>query len=176
MSDNNNIPDWKADFPIKKREAGYVSRREFVKVVTLFSGLLAFANVFIPVFNYFHKKKVIKDYFVCFTDELEVGQQKTFYIDGDHRNPYMLIRMAKDKWKVFEQKCTHLSCGGIYKHDGNLIECPCHHGFFDPENGEVLQGPPPRPLPQLGVVVKENRIYVEEYAYQKKKHHKAHHG
>lgn len=58
MSDNNNIPDWKADFPIKKREAGYVSRREFVKVVTLFSGLLAFANVFIPVFISIRKKSL----------------------------------------------------------------------------------------------------------------------
>ena len=30
--ENKNIPDWKADFPISKTEAGYVARRDFLKV------------------------------------------------------------------------------------------------------------------------------------------------
>ena len=111
--ENKNIPDWKADFPIKKTEAGYVARRDFLKVITLFSGIMAAVNVFIPVFNFFHKRKVIKDYFVCNASELKVGAQKTFYVDGDHRNPYMLIRLAEDDWRVYEQKCTHLSCSVI---------------------------------------------------------------
>ena len=175
QNNNNNIPDWKSDFPIKKREAGYVSRRDFIKVITFFSGLMAFANIFIPLFNYFYKKKPIKDYFVCHTNELEIGNQKTCYINGDHRNPYMLIRMDENKWKVYEQKCTHLSCSVIYQHDKKIIECPCHHGYFNPENGDVLQGPPPRPLAQLAVVVKDDRIYVQDYAYEKKINHKIHH-
>ena len=33
--ENKNIPDWKADFPISKTEAGYVARRDFLKVITL---------------------------------------------------------------------------------------------------------------------------------------------
>ena len=62
--ENKNIPDWKADFPISKTEAGYVARRDFLKVITLFSGIMAVASVFIPMFNFFHKRKQIKDYFV----------------------------------------------------------------------------------------------------------------
>ena len=169
-----NIPDWKADFPIKKTEAGYVARRDFLKVITLFSGIMAAVNVFIPIFNFFHKRKVIKDYFVCNASELKVGAQKTFYVDGDHRNPYMLIRLAEDDWRVYEQKCTHLSCSVIYDHEHGMIECPCHHGFFDAKDGKVLQGPPPRPLPRLNVVVKDGKIFVEDYTYEQQINHKAH--
>ncbi len=173
-----NIPDWKADFPIKKREAGYVSRREFLKVMTFFSGLMAVTNVFIPLFNHFHKRKRIKDYYTGVNvDTLKVGEQTTFYINQDHRNPYMLIRMAENEWKVYEQKCTHLSCGVIYKHEEGVIFCPCHHGVFDADSGNVLQGPPPRPLPKLAVVVKGDQIYVEDYDYSNEiqKNHKMHH-
>ena len=172
--ENKNIPDWKADFPIKKTEAGYVARRDFLKVITLFSGIMAAVNVFIPVFNFFHKRKVIKDYFVCNASELKVGAQKTFYVDGDHRNPYMLIRLAEDDWRVYEQKCTHLSCSVIDDHKHGMIECPCHHGFFDAKDGKVLQGPPPRPLPRLNVVVKDGKIFVEDYTYEQQINHKAH--
>ena len=169
-----DIPDWKADFPIKRTEAGYVARRDFLKVITLFSGIMAVANVFIPVFNFFHKRKKIKDYFVCNVSDIKVGTQKTFYVDGDHRNPYMLIRMGENDWRVYEQKCTHLSCAVIYDHEHQMIECPCHHGFFDAKDGKVLQGPPPRPLPRLNVIVKDEKIYVEDYTYEKQINHKAH--
>lgn len=104
------------------------------------------ANVAIPVYNYFRKEKKLGEYFVGMIDDLNVGGMRTFYINEDHRNPYMLIRLAEDKWKVYEQKCTHLSCSVLYNHDENVIECPCHHGFFNPEDGSVIQGSPPRPL------------------------------
>ena len=169
-----DIPDWKADFPIKRTEAGYVARRDFLKVITLFSGIMAVANVFIPVFNFFHKRKTIKDYFVCNVSDIKIGTQKTFYVDGDHRNPYMLRRMGENDWRVYEQKCTHLSCAVIYDHEHQMIECPCHHGFFDAKDGKVLQGPPPRPLPRLNVIVKDDKIYVEDYTYEKQINHKAH--
>jgi len=86
----------------------------------------------------------------------------------------MLIRLAENDWRVYEQKCTHLSCAVIYDHEHQMIECPCHHGFFDAKDGKVLQGPPPRPLPQLGVVIKDNKIFVEDYTYEKQINHKAH--
>ncbi len=162
--DKKKTPDWKSDFPIQRREAAYVSRKEFIKLLTLFSGTLAFANLCIPVVNYFRGKKVITDYFVCTVAEIAVGGMKTFYINGDHRNPYMLIRLAEDSWRVFEQKCTHLSCAVVYDHQNSVIECPCHHGFFDPKDGSVLQGPPPRDLPQLEVVIKEGtKIFVKTF-------------
>ncbi len=166
--DNKKIPAWKADFPIKKREAAYVSRKEFIKLITFFSGTLALANLAIPAFNFFKDEKSMGEYFVGLVDDLQVGGMRTFYINEDHRNPYMLIRLAENKWKVFEQKCTHLSCSVLYNHEKSVIECPCHKGLFDPEDGSVIQGPPPRPLPQLSVVIKENKIFVTDFKIESK--------
>jgi Rieske Fe-S protein len=42
----------------------------------------------------------------------------------------------------------------------NEIECPCHEGYFDPYNGEVISGPPPTPLNALQVEVEDGDIYV----------------
>ena len=161
--DNKKIPAWKADFPIKKREAAYVSRKEFIKLITFFSGTLALANLGIPAYNFFKKEETLGEYFVGLTTDLEVGGMRTFYINENHRVPYMLIRLEEDKWKVFEQKCTHLSCSVLYNHTDRIIECPCHKGFFNPDDGSVIQGPPPRPLPQLTVVIKEDKIFVKDF-------------
>lgn len=162
-TDNKKIPAWKSDFPIKKREVSYVSRKEFIKLIAFFSGTLALANVAVPVFNFFRSKNEIGEHLLGLTTDLEVGGMKTFYINDDHRTPYMLIRMEEEKWKIFEQKCTHLSCAVLYNHEEKMIVCPCHKGYFSPEDGSVLQGPPPRPLPQLTVVVKGNKIYAKDF-------------
>ena len=44
--------------------------------------------------------------------------------------------------------CTHLGCN--VKHIGSGFACPCHGSLFD-ENGRVIQGPAPKPLPWYGL-------------------------
>jgi cytochrome b6-f complex iron-sulfur subunit len=56
-------------------------------------------------------------------------------------------------------KCTHLSCNVRWNPDKQIIECPCHGGTFDLQ-GNVLSGPPPRPLPTFRVEVIDDRIYI----------------
>jgi cytochrome b6-f complex iron-sulfur subunit len=46
--------------------------------------------------------------------------------------------------------CTHLGCITRYRSDENAIACPCHGSRFDLE-GDVVNGPAPRPLPWLDV-------------------------
>ena len=46
--------------------------------------------------------------------------------------------------------CTHLGCITRFLSDQNVIACPCHGSRFDPE-GNVVEGPAPRPLPWLQV-------------------------
>ncbi|HLU37744.1 MAG TPA: Rieske 2Fe-2S domain-containing protein, partial [Planctomycetota bacterium] len=47
-------------------------------------------------------------------------------------------------------ECTHLSCPVHLRTEpgGPPLQCPCHGGKFSP-TGEVLDGPPPRPLRRL---------------------------
>lgn len=156
-------PVWKSDFPIKQEESTHVSRREFAKFLCLLSGSLAVGNGMIAAKSLlFSKDKKYQEHLVCSTSEIPIGEMKSFVINDNHKVPYILIHLGEDKWRCFEQKCTHLSCAVLYKHEINKIVCPCHKGFFDPETGEVLQGPPPRPLPQLSVVIRDGNVYVTE--------------
>ena len=51
---------------------------------------------------------------------------------------------AADGLYAISSVCTHLGCN--VKRGGPGFACPCHGSQFD-ENGEVVQGPAPRPLP-----------------------------
>ncbi|QNL47993.1 Rieske (2Fe-2S) protein [Olivibacter sp. SDN3] len=157
------IPNWKSDFPIESDNATHVGRREFAKFLALFSGALALTNGVIVVRSLlFPTKPLVGEHFVCNETEVPIGKMFQFEIKGSKVIPYILIHLAENEWRAFEQKCTHLTCAVRYREDLQKIECPCHHGFFSADTGEVLQGPPPRRLPQLEVVAKEGKIYVKQ--------------
>lgn len=165
MSEDKNLdPIWKLDFPIKQDEATHVSRREFAKFLCLLSGSLAVGNGLIAAKSIFFPKGKVGEHYICEVSDIPIGEMKSFLINNNHKTPYILIHLAEDKWRAFEQKCTHLSCAVLYNHGTKKIECPCHQGFFDPETGEVLQGPPPRSLPQLSVIIRDGKIFVNDKA------------
>ncbi|HEU5291987.1 MAG TPA: Rieske (2Fe-2S) protein [Cyclobacteriaceae bacterium] len=161
-SDNEKIPNWKSDFPILEEEATHVSRREFAKFLCLLSGGLVLGNAGIVIKSIaFPSQPLEGEHLICTAVEVPVGEMKAFVIKGKSEVPYILIRLHENVWRAFEQKCTHLSCAVRYRPDLKKIECPCHHGYFDADTGRVLQGPPPRPLPQLEVVVRDEQVYVK---------------
>jgi Rieske Fe-S protein len=160
--DSEKIPNWKSDFPFQAKKATHVGRREFAKFLALFSGALAVTNGAIVIRSLsFPAKPLEGEHFVCNEDEVLVGKMFQFEIHGSKHIPYILIHLTEGEWRAFEQKCTHLTCAVRYREDLQKIECPCHHGFFSPDTGEVLQGPPPRPLPQLKVVVRDGKVFVK---------------
>jgi arsenite oxidase small subunit len=80
-------------------------------------------------------------------NEIPVRDVKLFtYPPQDH---YFMIRTSDEEYVAYSQKCTHLSCAVHYSAKNDRLECPCHQGFFSVKGGSVLQGPPPRPLPQI---------------------------
>ena len=163
QEDHGKEPSWKADFPIQSKRSTHVSRREFAKFLGLLSGAFALSNGFIVIRAMaFPSEKLEGEHFVVDADEVPVGEMFQFEIHGDDHIPYILIHLEDNLWRAFEQKCTHLTCAVRYKDDVKKIECPCHNGWFSAYTGEVLQGPPPRPLPQLEVVVRDGKVYVRE--------------
>jgi cytochrome b6-f complex iron-sulfur subunit len=63
--------------------------------------------------------------------------------------------------RAFSAVCTHLGCIVSWKKDEGIFLCPCHAGKFDP-NGNVIAGPPPRPLPQYRVRIEEDKIELSK--------------
>lgn len=155
-------PAPEVDFPINRVEAEHVSRREFAKFLCLISGGMAAGSGWVAI-----KDKVVPPFrikgeaFVCRVSDVPRGGTHAFTVEGS-RIPFILIHLNDGSFRAYEQKCTHLSCAVYYSPEHNKIECPCHHGFFDASTGKVLQGPPPRPLPHLEVVLRGEEIFVRE--------------
>jgi Rieske Fe-S protein len=59
------------------------------------------------------------------------------------------VRLEEDRFVAFGQKCTHLGCPVVFRAATRKLHCPCHEGYFSAEDGRVLSGPPPRPLPRI---------------------------
>jgi Rieske Fe-S protein len=161
--DSEKEPNWKSDFPIESKRGTHISRREFAKFLGLLSGAFALSNGFIVIKAVaFPAKKMEGEHFVVNANEVAIGEMFQFAIHGDKHIPYILIHLEENEWRAFEQKCTHLTCAVRYEKEVNQIQCPCHNGWFSADTGAVLQGPPPRPLPQLDVVLRDGKIYVRE--------------
>jgi cytochrome b6-f complex iron-sulfur subunit len=64
--------------------------------------------------------------------------------------PGLLIRTPDGELQAFSAICTHLDCTVQYKGDTSQIWCACHNGYYDLA-GNVVSGPPPRPLERLVV-------------------------
>jgi len=71
-----------------------------------------------------------------------------------------------ETFKAYNGKCTHLGCGFTLAEDKKTFACPCHRGRFDIKTGAVLAGPPPRPLDELPVKVRDAAVYVQYRDYR----------
>jgi|HubBroStandDraft_1064217.scaffolds.fasta_scaffold48956_2 Rieske Fe-S protein len=72
----------------------------------------------------------------------------------------VLVREADGSVKGFSATCTHQGCT-VASVQGGIISCPCHGSQFSAKNGAVVQGPAPRPLPSVPVVVRGAGVYTE---------------
>jgi len=88
-------------------------------------------------------------------------EQKDAWVETTAMNSVWLYTEDGEKFKAYNGHCTHLGCSYTFdKARGNFI-CPCHHGQFDMKTGAVLAGPPPRPLDELDVEVRDSAVYVK---------------
>jgi cytochrome b6-f complex iron-sulfur subunit len=64
--------------------------------------------------------------------------------------PAIVLRTPEGELRAFTAVCTHLGCTVQYKADTSQIWCACHNGLYDLA-GNVVSGPPPRPLERFTV-------------------------
>ena len=60
---------------------------------------------------------------------------------------------------AFTVHCTHLGCPVRWVADAKLFLCPCHGGVYYAD-GTVSAGPPPKPLPQYPVRVRDGQVEI----------------
>jgi Rieske Fe-S protein len=64
--------------------------------------------------------------------------------------PAIVVRTTDGELLAFSAVCTHLDCTVQFKGDVSQLWCACHNGFYD-LGGNVVSGPPPRPLERFVV-------------------------
>lgn len=92
---------------------------------------------------------------VARVDEIPLGKGRQVLFDGE---PVWVLRL-KGGFVALSAICTHKGCIVAWDEKRMTIACPCHGGIFD-ANGNVLAGPPRRPLKRLRVSLVQNEIFI----------------
>jgi Rieske Fe-S protein len=162
--------------PDESADAAPIDRRGFLHwVSTVSAGITALA-VGVPVVGAFMSpafpKKSADDWIKVADDIalLDIGEPirvnfvKTVedaWIETRTLNGVWLYTEDGEQFKAYNAKCTHLGCGYVHDKERKNFFCPCHRGQFDIKTGAVLDGPPPRPLDELDVEVRDSAVYVK---------------
>lgn len=159
--DENGVEEkWREDFPIEWVADSYVTRRDFTRFLVLTSGATFLGN------GYFVGRARLQPgaedaprVRIAGRDEVPVGGVRLFRYPTEE-DPAMLIRLDTDTYVAFRQRCTHLSCPVHFNAREERLDCPCHNGAFDARTGQVLYGPPPRPLPRIALHIDDDTIWA----------------
>lgn len=161
LSDETDVraatDEQRCGFPYDREEEAQVTRREFCNFLALtstalFVGAAGFAGKAALDRN---KPETFAPLKVEGADKLAPGSSLNFRYPTA-KDTAILVRDAKGDYFAYGQKCTHLSCPVYYESKQDRLECPCHEGAFDVRNGNVLHGPPPRPLDRIELSVSAN--------------------
>lgn len=142
-------PVWAEEFSVHAGEDAYVQRRQFTKFLVLTSVGMVAGNgwIWLKALTA-EERSQWPEAVVGRASDVQPGSVR-FFSYPTQADPCILVRRSNGEFTAFSQKCTHLSCAVYYAADRDRLECPCHEGYFSAADGRVLQGPPPRPLPQV---------------------------
>jgi menaquinol-cytochrome c reductase iron-sulfur subunit len=152
------------------------ARRGFLAWLSVVGGAISGVLVGVPLLRAFVTPaipKPPKDTWIKVADDIalidiEVPVRVTFvattqdaWIETRSINSVWLYTADGEHFKAFNSRCTHLGCGYVFDDKAGHFFCPCHRGQFDVKSGAVLAGPPPRPLDELPVQIRESAVYVQ---------------
>jgi cytochrome b6-f complex iron-sulfur subunit len=91
------------------------------------------------------------------TNEVDAGAindpefvEKGYKIIRFGSEPVLVVRVSDADFRAFSAVCTHLACIVEYRKVSQVIHCNCHNAQFNLQ-GQVVGGPPPKPLPPFSV-------------------------
>lgn len=70
-----------------------------------------------------------------------------------------VLRKSESEVRVFSDVCTHLGCRVTWHPEIKHYVSPCHDGHFDIA-GNVVSGPPPRPLDEFVTKIEDGNLLV----------------
>lgn len=140
------------------RKDAPVSRRDYLRILVTVSGGLLVGTVAVAL-GAFRRAKSGPGTAQHIADSLAPGKSLAFAYPTKE-DPAIAIRMLDGTLVAYSSVCTHLSCAVLWHAEERALGCPCHDGEFDPTNGDVVAGPPPRPLPRILLEERPDGIYA----------------
>jgi cytochrome b6-f complex iron-sulfur subunit len=133
-------------------------RRDFLNVAVGGSAVAFAAAMAYPAARFVQPRTRVD------TGTVTVGKLEDFPIGGAktvlfHDRPVLVLRSSDGHMRAFSAICSHLHCIVGFSAEKNQIECPCHQGVYSVD-GQVVSGPPPRPLEELVVTINEGSVLL----------------
>lgn len=150
-----------------------INRRDFLSVATWAIGGLISAAMGIPAIAYIIGPAIPGDKTQDWirlgsTSKVELGTPSLFkarierragwIVEEEKISIYVLTGNGRD-FIAMSNVCTHLGCRVRWISGREQFYCPCHDGVFDKE-GNVVSGPPPRPLDRYEVKVENDQLFI----------------
>jgi menaquinol-cytochrome c reductase iron-sulfur subunit len=150
-----------------------LGRRDFLGIATGAIGGLIAAVIAIPAISYIVgpalQESTSEEWIpLGSTSKVELGtptlfkarieRQTGWIVNETELTVYVLTEDGRD-YVAMSNTCTHLGCRVRWIADQQQFFCPCHNAAFD-KDGEVLNGPPPRPLDRYEVKVEGDQLYI----------------
>jgi menaquinol-cytochrome c reductase iron-sulfur subunit len=151
-----------------------LNRREFMKVATGAIGGLIAAALAIPAVGYIvgpALKRTTEEEWIALgsASKVELGtptlfkasieRQTGWILNTSEISAYVLTEDGRD-YVAMSNTCTHLGCRVRWIAEEDRFFCPCHNAVFN-KDGEVISGPPPRPLDRYEVKVENDQLFIK---------------
>jgi cytochrome b6-f complex iron-sulfur subunit len=140
-------------------EEAVIKRRNFLKVAIASLGTItagSFVYALVEFLSALPSRIAESSRLVIAKSDIPSGEAKNFV----YRNaPAILINVPDKGFIALSRTCTHLGCLVEYHHAQQRLICPCHAGTFDLE-GNVLSGPPPKPLTVIPFKIEGENIVI----------------
>jgi Rieske Fe-S protein len=79
----------------------------------------------------------------------------SLYFNYPTRNdPAVLLRLSENEYRAYSRRCSHAGCSVDFDPRSRCLMCPCHRGAYDARVGNVMFGPPRRPLDEIVLEVR----------------------
>ena len=152
---------YQSEFPYERDEEAQVTRREFCNFLGLtsaafFVGSAGFAGKAMLDARETSTPAAAR---IEGAESLALNSAMNFHYPTE-KDSAILIRTETGEFRAYGQKCTHLACPVYFEHQHNRLECPGHEGAFDVATGNVLYGPPPRPLDVIEIEMRGGEVWA----------------
>jgi len=158
-----------------------LSRRDFIKIASAWVGGLIGSVFTIPSMAYMLSPAIqaeakdetvidlgsLENYPLSLPTRFDFTRTK---VNGWERTAtnygLYVVRTSDQDVRVFSDICTHLGCRVSWQPSIENYVSPCHDGHFD-KLGNVVSGPPPRPLDEYATKIEGGNLYITLPAFRR---------